>query len=450
MTGLRHARRGLMAAALAIFSVAAMPAPPPAATVSTITIDSVGSPRDDVGLLTVQAQAPAAITSITASVGYYDQGMQYLTLTDFTLASGTATDGTWTLSSPITEQQLPLGNHAVKLTVADANNDQYTTGYQYNLGFLAEPAITVNTDRTLTDYDHQSVTFSGTATARWPDGTVQPLGSQAIVLEQNGFPVHGGQATTAPDGSYAMSLPMGPGTYYTSVAATPTMDSAVSPDTGITSHTDPVQMTASASRSNVSYGQVITVTGTVSYEPGSQWQPLAGTTVRVNDDSVHLGNPVAVTTVTADGTYSMRVPAYMTGTLHVQAGGIPGVFSNPAVFLAPAQVDLPLHVRLPVWVSVITGTHGGTAAKPKLTLWGCLDEYPQTPPVALPLRVERAAKATGPWKLSATVTTVTKTGCVAGRVFKVTFQVPRGKADYRVRYAGSPDYKRAVSQLWNG
>ena len=201
-------------------------------------------------------------------------------------------------------------------------------------------AITLNADRTAVDYDHQSVTFSGTVTGRWPDGTVEPLSGQTVTLGS------GGQAaTTASDGSYTLTAKPAPGPYNEQLVASQTMDSAVSPGVQITANVDPVRLTATASAGKVKAGQAVTVSGTVDYEPGSQWQPFAGTQVQVWDDSLPVAdNPVGSATVGTDGKYTMQAYPYLGGTLHVYAGALP---CNSALALPPGREGGPAHACHP-------------------------------------------------------------------------------------------------------
>lgn len=449
MTRLKRAARGLAAGFLALLVVSGFPALAHA-SVGFITIVSVGSPKNDVGMLTIQAQAPTPITGITAYLGN-THGQQVLTTSAFTLTSGTVTDGTWTLSSPLTQQQIPLGSYGVKLSVTDAGNDLYTSGYMWSLGFLIEPTITFGASQTVIDYDHQSVTFSGKVTGLWPDGTVQPLGGRALTLIGAGTPWL--YPATAADGTYQATVNPVPGLQYeVTLASQPTVDSAITPVIVITARAYPVKLTVTKSTPHVTLGQKVLITGTVSYEPGTQWLPFANSTVQVYNQAPPLTayNPVATATVAANGTFSVQAPAQLAGMLTenllVYAGGLPG---DPILrpLLSQAEVSVPVSVTLPVGIALYPGVV--TRLKnPKLTVQGCLYVITQPAHVPVPLRIERSTGPTGPWKLTGTIKKLTGAVCFGpGEVFTATVKIPKGKAYYRVHFTGNATFLPGVSNL---
>ena len=84
------------AAAVAVVPVAAV------ASSSPITIDSVSSPPGEPGLLSIQVEAPSAVTSLTVYVNSGTTTELTIPFSDLSLTAGSASIGTWTVQTPIT------------------------------------------------------------------------------------------------------------------------------------------------------------------------------------------------------------------------------------------------------------------------------------------------------------------------------------------------------------
>src|ERR1700728_4451469 len=109
---------GAMAAAISL----AVPAL--AATDSgSITVSNASSPTTSAGLLSVTVQSTTPLTSLSVSIMSGTTDELDLPFSDFSLASGSTTSGTWTLNSPITTTQLPLGTYTVDASATDSGGD---------------------------------------------------------------------------------------------------------------------------------------------------------------------------------------------------------------------------------------------------------------------------------------------------------------------------------------
>src|SRR5215472_363235 len=174
---LRRGHRGPVAITAFAFAFSLILVGPPmtaSARTSPIVIDGAFSPSSDVGLLSIQTEATSPITSLTA---HLSNGTSTLTLTtsDFALTSGGPTDGIWTVISPITQAQLPLGTYQVTVDASDQAGDSVTGVNAGSFAYVVIPTVTLAASRTSLDFAHQSVTLTGSVTGLYPDGSVQPL-----------------------------------------------------------------------------------------------------------------------------------------------------------------------------------------------------------------------------------------------------------------------------------
>jgi hypothetical protein len=443
------ARSAYAMASLAV--VAGVIAIPGAASAAgTIAFDSASSPASNVGLLSIHGTAPSDISGITAHL--MSGNTDVLDVTNFSLTSGTAQDGTWTVDSPIPQGsgagQLPVGSYSVKVDAADSGGDNVTLVDAGTLDFLIQPAITFSADRSAVDFDHQSVTFSGTATGTSPDGSVAPLQGEQITLQNTGTWTK--TVTTDANGAFSFKLqqPELDELYTASMDATATVAAGTSANAfTITGTKDPVQLTAKISARQVNYGKAVTITGTASYKPGTTVKPLAGTAIQLYGGPPEDSNfkPFATATTAADGTFTIHFTAKRTTPWTVYAGGLP---NSPYLdqLLQQATVSLPQSVALPVQLTQYKASLNPFAV---LTVSGCLTITSQAPPQPLPLTVEYAAKRSGPWKTLGTVQGLTGHRCGTGNRgagFSGQLVVKLSSAYYRVAYPGSPDDQRATTK----
>lgn len=369
-----------------------------------------------------------------------------LDVSDFALTIGTAIHGVWTVTSPITQAQLPLGTYSVTVDATDQGGTTVTgvlaPGTLY---FCIDPTITMSASSTVVDYDNQSVTFSGTVTGLYPDGMVAPLASQAITLQAPGAGTVASLSTVA-DGSFQVSYQPVPSAlpteYWAEVASSSTILAASTSPITVTLHQDPANLTAQRATSAVNYGQQVTLTGTVTYEPGSTWKPLPGTTVNLYTDIFQP--PVATATTGADGTFSLQITATSSEQFEAYAGAFPDGTGPNQYFLTSAEVTLPLTVALPVQISAFTAKLSPFGV---LSVSGCMSVTTQpSPPFHSTLTVQYSPGSAGPWT-SLRVIATGSTACpgAPGSQFAGKVNVKLASAYYRVAYLGAPGYQPAVS-----
>jgi len=326
---LRRGRRASVAvtAAFAFAFSLILLGPPMTATASTsqIVIDGATSPPSNVGLLSIQAEATSAITQLTVHLiaNGTSTDVLDLTISDFTLASGGSTDGIWTVTSPITRGQLPLGTYQVTVDASDQGGDHVTGVNAGVLSFVVIPTVTMAASRTNLDFAHQAVTLTGSVTGLYPDGSVSPLASQPVSIQG-----YSGTwaATTDSGGHYAVTISpnlqvLGPPmreVLNASVPSSATMAQAASPVVNMTGQAANVQIRVHLSASSAkygqpvaNYGQPVTLSGTAQYQPGGKWKPLANVTIDVTGtDFYDVSQTVPQVTITTDssGKFAVKLP----------------------------------------------------------------------------------------------------------------------------------------------
>ena len=416
----------------------------------TVTITSFQSPSGDPGLFSVSVTSTTGLTNLAVTLASASNpDVLSLSFGDFTLASGTSTAGTWTLSSPVTQAELPLGSYTVDITASDSGGGSATINDFTTLAWLIQPTITLTASQTTFSYDSPSITFSGTVTGTSPDGTVAPLAAQSMLLTDNDYaslPV-----TTGSDGSFEITVaqPDNYAGYYAVINQTSTVAFGASPMIYITATQDPAQVTAQVSATQLDYGQTLTISGTATYNPGSGFVPLTNSTIQIYGGPAAEEDfqPFMTATTDASGNYSVSFPDKGSASFYIYAGGMPqGGWTDQV--LSQAEATTPsVNVALPVQVSGLKASLSPVAI---LTLRGCLLDSFTSFGVPLRLQVQYATKRSGPWQVLRTVNGATGTSCGSGPEYGVPFdyQVPvkLAAAYYRLSYAGSKDYEPMVSK----
>jgi hypothetical protein len=427
--------------------VAGITAIPAAASADsgTITIGAASSPQSNVGLLSIQASATTPITSISAQVmsGQTDE----LDVSDFTLTSGTTTDGTWTVQNAITQQQLALGGYTVDVSATDSGGDS-VTGQQASgtFDFVVIPAITLSASPMSISYDDQSVTFSGTVTGTWPDGSTQPLASWPVEL--NATAAWTASLTTGSDGSFQDTVvhpEIDGDLYFATTDWTSTTAGGASSAVGITATKDPVDLTATLSPAHTDYGKPVTISGKATYQSGSAWKPLSDSTIDVySGPPVDSGFvPLATATTGTDGSYSLTMTAEGSGTFTVYAGGLPDDY-YPDQLLAQATQNVTVSVKYQVSMTKFTASLGTLGV---LSVSTCLNVAAAAFPPLLPVQIQYAASPRGPWHtLHTTHRALTGLTCprrAPGEKLTAQADVTVASAYYRLYYPGSSTYLSA-------
>jgi hypothetical protein len=444
---LRHRRLlgMLLGAAMALAGVGAVPAAAAAGT-GGITFGAASSPAGQRGLISITAQAATPITTLTAhlisvSAGHPD----VLDVSDFSLSAGSATDGTWTVLSPVTQAQLPLGRYTVKADAADSGGDSVTGALVSGMvDFRVFSAIIVSASPLTISYGNQDVTFSGKVTGLWPDGTTQPLGGQQVTIEDRSFPI--GQAVTAAGGSYAVTLavpalPASP-RIFAIVPNASTMAGSASSVT-ISDTVDPVRVIAQFTDPAVNYGQAAVLTGTVTYQSGSQWKPLAGAEVSFTRLAPSVtSSPVTAVTSLA-GAFSASLPDQDTN------GAIWEALAGPVYpFLAQGSASASLTINFPTaFTSFTANSRPGKKIQPR----GCLQvTKPGLDGPTSHVTIQYARRLHGPWAFLTSLQ-LTRSGSrscheLRQSYFRGTTHAPSAARYYRAVFPSQPGYQTAVSK----
>jgi hypothetical protein len=420
-----------------------------------------------VGSLSIELESTTPIVPTSISAQLSAGGSNVLTVSDFSLTAGTNTGGTvttWTVATPITVAQLPLGTYTIGVSASDNGGDTASVPDAGTLAFLVQPAITLTASPSTVSYG-QTLTFSGTVMGLFPDGTVQPVAGQPISIS-----VKGGDVTTDSSGHFTVSVQAGPATLgsQTSFEAeieTATVARAFFNGANITIIQDPVEFTAQLSSDAVSYGTAVTLSGNIMFESGNTWLPFAGAPISVAN-SFTGGGPVFLpenyaislnAVADANGDFTFALP--VTGPEQWQTFYNQFDFSvdSRAWFSPPAMVKLPLSVVLPDGLSGLKASLTPTGG---VGLAACLDVatpaaranyvnpvwvIPDVPNV----QFQYANSPAGPWKTQSSAAPTR-----AGANFTGTAECYSGKATapgtseyYRAETDGSPNFQSATSSV---
>jgi hypothetical protein len=444
----------LAAVAVAPAALAAPVAAQAVAATSPIVIDAISSPASESGLLSVQAEAPTSITSLDANI-YSGSTLELnVPAADFTLTSGSADDGIWTLTSPSDLSGLAFGTYTVTVDATDSGGDTVSGAQAPGSFFYGYyPSVTLSTSATTLSYSQQSVTFSGQVTADDPDdGTAAavPVGTTVTIAGQDGD----SYTTTTTDASGDYSVTASPALYNdtslaesftASVAASTSMQSASSAAVGLTAEIDPVQVTVSLSSTVAKFGAPVTLSGTALYQSGGIWLPIASSTIDVTGSDYYSGTSVGPLTATTDtsGDFSVTLPAQPTTTWTADPApsGYLSTTSQPGSQLPNSAL---LTVSLP---TAVTSLHLKYNPLGQLTATGCLALSPTvasfadlTPPSGTPLSLQYAASRNGPWRTLGTLG-ASGAACSDGTRFRTVSDSAPVSAYFRVSFGGQLFYQ---------
>jgi hypothetical protein len=442
-----------VAAAIALASVATAVAS--AGTTDTVTITSVTASTNP-GQLTISVTSDTALTALKVTLASVtNPDALSFTLADFTEEpGGSETSGTYQLSGPISMVQLPtLGTYTVEVGAVDSGGGVATDDAS-SLNWVEQPAITLTASQTTFSYASPSISFSGTLSLTYPDGTADTASVTGQPLTLTDSQGSSSAITTGPGGAYEITVgqPDNNAAYEVSFVATLTIAGATSSDIDVSAVQDPAAVTARASATQLNYGQGLTISGTASYNPGSGDVPLTtGSTVEIFSGPYgSTGNttPFITTTTNTEGDYSVTFPDHESGgAWYVYAGGLPGSSFLDELLTRATAETATVNVAYPV---SIAGLRASLSPFAILTLTGCLSDSNSGKGYALPLRVEYAARRTGPWHVLKTVHGTTAKRCGTSPDYGSTFdyQVPVAVAAayYRLSYPGSSAYQSAATR----
>jgi len=441
-----------LAGALAPAALASPRPDNPPVTQDNITIYQVNGGGDgNSNPLSVGLSAPTDITAVSAELipaaggATIDAGSL-----SFVTGSGSLTGGTWATAAAVVA---PPGAYTVSLSAADAGGDSFSGFSAGTVSYLIQPLITVNADRSTVDFDHQTVTFSGTVTGTWPDGSTGPLADQAIQLNEEAPGAPGPvTVTTLADGSYQYAMQFVP-IYQTTDVSVDVLGSATVADTccneyPITVLPDAIELTASPAVVTVAQGSQVTVTGTASYQPQGSTAYLAAPGVAVEVELAgQTGNPAASGTTEPGGSYSLTFTPAATGTYEVYAGDIPeGPPAYPdAQYFTRGEAPVAVTIQNPV---TFTSFEASIDASDQLTASVCVS--PAAAATTAATTLQYATNAGGPWTpLGALSPQASSPDCdlasAPGISMTAVLPVPVAAAYYRVSYPGTTGFLPGTS-----
>jgi hypothetical protein len=446
----------MLAVAAATLAAAVVPAVAvAAATASPIVIDSVSSPPDEPGLLSIQVEATSSITSL--SVELDSGGTTELTIpfSDLSLTSGGAQDGIWTVQTPITTAQLGLGTYQVSVTATDSGGDDLSgLSAPEPFFFGLYPALTINASTTTLSYSQQSVTFSGQVTAYSPAGLLEGVPDQQVTITDG----DGGSwsATTDDIGNYLVTatpdLADGSslaGSFAASVASSATIAAASSPSLELTGQISPVQVSVTLSKAMADFGTPVTLSGTAQYESDGIWLPLTYSAIDVTGTDYYSGDSVSAGDVTTDGSgdFSVVLPAQPTTTWSANAA--PNQYLTPAVSELGLPNSATLTVVLPTEARSLKVSYnpaGQVVATGCLGLGSAVSSFPDlTAPADADIYLQYSRTADGPWHTLGSLTGRNTPACRTGTPFQGALGSTALSGQYRLDFAGQLLYQPSVS-----
>jgi hypothetical protein len=428
----------------------AVAAAPAAQAAGSITV-TASSPASNDGDLQLAFTATTAITSFTAHI-LTEHGTDVLDLpeSDFALTSGTTSAGTWTVSTPISTSQLTLGSYNVTVDAADSGGDSVTGAAAGTLDFVIQPTVTLTASPDTLTYLQPTATLSGTVTGTWPDGTTGPLAGQTVQFSTTGYPDIISVLTNS-SGGFSTQLAAGSGGTIVASVSGPTLADASSPSVTVTANTAPTQITDNVSTTTASYGQTVTVTGTLSYNPGSGFVPLTGMTVDVNaPGSPAFSAPVTDQSGSFSTTFTILQPGAV--TVNFNEGQTPD--SGYPLLGSATATSASIGLTYP---TSITQFSAGVNSFGQLSVRGCLDiaGIPAVYGLSLgsAMTIQYATSPAGPWTRLGTVplgqaTTGDGLSCgvtEAVGVFGGTLQVKLASAYYRAYFGGQTNQGYGMS-----
>jgi hypothetical protein len=281
--------------------------------------------------------------------------------------------------------------------------------------------------------------LSGAATGLWPDGSTRPMAGQQVLLTNSEDKAQSVQANSAGDFSTSVSTA---DTFTASVSGS-TLASASSAPVTIMAVTTPTQLTAAVSTTQTSYGQQVTVSGQLTYEPGTTWEGLGGMPVVVDAP----GYPqLSVPVTAADGSFTATFAATSTGPVLVYFNNPQYQESGSFPYLAPAEAETG-QVTADRQTS-LTQFSAGVSASKVVSVSGCVG-IASLPPgtvssVSGTVTIQYSAATTGPWHRLGTITSLTtpaKSSCGIATVeaaYAGSFTMRIARAYYRASFAPQP------------
>lgn len=432
----------------------AAPAASAAAAASPIVIDAVSSPVAESGLLSIQLEAPSAISITAVNIDSGSVVETSILGSGFTLTSGSNQNGVWTVSSPIPQNAMPFGTYQVTVTATDSGGDSLSNGLAPESFFFGlDPSVTLSASTTTLSYSQQSVTFSGQVTADDPDSNVVVVPDQTVSIEGDG----GDSFTATTDNSGDFSVSAAPAltsqaglaeSFSADIAPSTTTQPASSAGVTLTAQIDPVQVSVSLSTSTAKFGAPVKLSGTALYQSGGIWLPLTDSTIDVTGSDFYSDASVGPLSASTDGSgaFSVSLPAQPTTTWTANPAPSPylSTTSQPGSVLPNSAV---LTVSLPTTAADLHLRYnpiGQLAASACLDLSSAVTSFPDLSPPSGTLSLQYAASRSGPWHTLGALGAGSQ-ACSHGTAFRKVYNSAPLSAYFRVSYGGQVLYEPTVS-----
>jgi hypothetical protein len=413
----------------------ASPAEQPAYTFSVV---STGASPGDPDQLMIVVDSPSTLTGLTA---YLDDYAEVLTeqSSETDPTDSTQTETTWTADIPDGTSGLALGTYSIGLSGTFSDPGSYE---DYNLGsvgvfnFDAASSVTLTAANADTSYPDTDAGLSGTVTLTYPDGTTPDTdySGLSVLIEVGANSNEIAELPVASDGTFSdPSYAPYTSEYVVAEVIGAGIDSSLSAPLTLTVTNTTPALTLNVNPVTEIYGKTATVTGTLTYTPGSTAEPIADQEIWISTEQGGSYNPVATGATTADGTFSIPIPAEQSGTtLYVGTLNVSD--------LNPVETSLQVDVVNP---TVISGLKVSLSQSWNLSVSGCLGfasgNKAQTFHHTSGLTVQYASKPTGTWKNLFDINgNESVTPCGTGGIkFTGSHAAPENYAYYRVVYAGT-------------
>lgn len=428
--------RGAIRGAVSVFvagSVALSGAASAHATTG-ITVQYAQTDATNNGKLDVSLAASSNVTSVEVSLFSEATQQTVATVKNFKLTSGTATDGVW---EPKTRIQLPeLGSYRIDVSAADEGGDTLsTTGSGYFYYAVQTNLDDASVDRTTVDYQNRSVTMSGHLMGKWPGtGDVAPLAGEEVDVSSY---FQYGEATTAADGSWAVTLPF-TDQYQNTIQAqfsydpnNPFYSSSISRSIPIKIKQTATKLILTPSARRIPFqGTVSSTSATLLWDSPSGWEPLAGETLGSNS----FGG-FAQETTDANGNAVFPATPSLWNDFTISAG-----WASDDIYLTDAEASSTITVVQPSAFESFTPARTDTSTVAVTGDLGFSFDVPGT----IPVNIQFSATGKGGWTTVATVPNALWDG--TGYGFSTT--IPSSTAGFwRATFSGGKQFENAVSSV---
>jgi hypothetical protein len=393
-----RAIRGALAVAIVFLLAGTAASASASITPDYITVDEASSPDGNLGLLSVDLTSTTPITSLAIHVNSSGTDVLDPAVTETSATNASPYETVYTVTTPITTAQLPLGDYDVTVDATDAGGTVATGADAGTWEFTPSAVLTLSASRTSIDFGHPTATVTGTVMLRAPDGTVTPFQNGTVEFG-NGW--GGGAQSASTNASGAFSATVAPSNTFGSPvsfwAALPDATShrgGVSPAVIFTITVDPTAITATQTPKPVKYGIAPRLVGKITYQPGGKGAYHTLTTpVPIKVYLWSAGRYIATGLSSTNGTYSIKVPATIGGQ-EWQVDAVPSTF-----LLNNAAANVVSNV---MYETAFTGFRASVNRSRKVSFGACLGLTSAIPGGVTvyyenSTRVQYSTSKTGPW-----------------------------------------------------